>query len=108
MGFLFVREAVPASFLSPRSQTWALLSGGCGQKVMFIQPLRFTNWQGLRFAGKVISERDGNRIKIELTSPTWGGLKKGDFMHAKCQFSSEAKHVVQDVCLAILFAIFFR
>ena len=63
---------------------------------MFIQPLRFTNWQGLRFAGKVISERDGNRIKIELTSPTWGELKKGDFMHAKCQFSSEAKHVVQD------------
>ena len=25
-----------------------------------------------------------------------GELKKGDFMHAKRQFSSEAKHVVQD------------
>ncbi len=74
---------------------------------MFIQPLRFTNWQGLRFAGKVISERDGNRIKIELTSPTWGELKKGDFMHAKCQFSSEAKHVVQDTIGLHTVRVFF-
>src|SRR5260370_21995964 len=33
---------------------------------------------------------------LRYSRPNWGELKKGNFTHAKRQFSSEAKHVLQD------------
>jgi hypothetical protein len=37
-----------------------------------------------------------NQLYPHSAAEVGGELKKGDFMHAKRQFSSEAKHVVQD------------